>query len=377
MPAPARSLAHRHAGAPAFTLVELLVVVSIIALLIGILLPSVGEVRRQARIGLCTANMKQHGQAAANYAASNKDNLPHVPPSNGKGLAGPRGSLSRYFGSALNPTNGVTFEQPGIPTMTGVADANTLKNSRYFSNAQAWNAYWVFLSEYAVEGAGTDVMQEVFVSPGETDVRDEWKRTRQWVSNRAASAGTSTNGFWTLGGPDGTETIGPPEGEAYRPRLGSYRYVHAAMTEHRLYGLTTQGQPALGANITPQTVQLGDTNPSGFATFVRRVPQSAADYPSQKVLFYLWNAAHNRSAKMWCDPGATSTVALADGSARGVVASREALQYEEDGVKRSENSGPYAKLFFGPDGEELSGAAAEGRFTWFFLTVGGIKGRDF
>ncbi|MFM9959525.1 MAG: type II secretion system protein [Phycisphaerales bacterium] len=359
-----------------FTLVELLVVVSIIALLIGILLPSVGEVRRQARIGLCTANMKQHGQAASNYAASNKDNLPHVPLSNGKGQAGPVGSIGRYFGSALNPTNGVTFAEPGIPTMTGIANSDTLRNSQYFSNAQAWNAYWVFLSEFAVDGAGTDVMQEMFISPSEGDIREEWKRTRQWVSNRASTGSGNTNGFWTLGGPEGTQTIGDPDVEPYRPKLGSYRYVHAAMTDHRVYGLNTRGTPTLGNGVTPQTVNLGSSNATGFASYVRRNTVASVDYPSQKVVFFLWNAAHNKSAEMWCDPSATSTVALGDGSARAVIAQREALPFEADAVRRFESSGPYGAVNFTPEGEEASGAAVEGRYTWFFLTVGGIKGRD-
>jgi prepilin-type N-terminal cleavage/methylation domain-containing protein len=52
-----------------FTIVELLVVVSIIALLIGILLPAIGKARDQARLTMSQTNMRQLAVAHANYAA--------------------------------------------------------------------------------------------------------------------------------------------------------------------------------------------------------------------------------------------------------------------------------------------------------------------
>lgn len=59
-----------------FTLVELLVVVSIIALLIAILLPSLKKAREQAKMVLCLANSKAFSTGVATYTADNSGRLP-------------------------------------------------------------------------------------------------------------------------------------------------------------------------------------------------------------------------------------------------------------------------------------------------------------
>ena len=63
-------------AARAFTLVESLVVIAIIAVLVGLLLPALSTARRSASAVVCTASMRSIGQAVHLYADDNGDELP-------------------------------------------------------------------------------------------------------------------------------------------------------------------------------------------------------------------------------------------------------------------------------------------------------------
>lgn len=61
----------------AFTLVELLVVISIIALLLAVLMPSLGRARKQAQKVICMTHMKQVTLGIMVYSVDNKNYVPN------------------------------------------------------------------------------------------------------------------------------------------------------------------------------------------------------------------------------------------------------------------------------------------------------------
>ena len=60
----------------AFTLIEVLVVISVVALLISILLPTMKAARRQAMVTECMSNLKQIGIGLANHVVENDGQYP-------------------------------------------------------------------------------------------------------------------------------------------------------------------------------------------------------------------------------------------------------------------------------------------------------------
>ncbi|MBN2590642.1 MAG: type II secretion system protein [Sedimentisphaerales bacterium] len=62
-----------------FTLVELLVVISIISVLLGILLPALGKVRFSARRIVCISNLRQIGTAISTYSMDYNGSIPIGP----------------------------------------------------------------------------------------------------------------------------------------------------------------------------------------------------------------------------------------------------------------------------------------------------------
>src|SRR5688500_17665649 len=89
---------HKRSSPRAFTLVELLVVIGIIAVLIGVLLPVLAGVSSRGRHVKCQSNLRTAVQMCMMYAAENKGSLPYGWYFN-RGNSGPGGDWEELPGN--------------------------------------------------------------------------------------------------------------------------------------------------------------------------------------------------------------------------------------------------------------------------------------
>src|SRR5437867_5455737 len=122
----------------AFTLVELLIVIGIIAVLVAILLPVLNRAREAATTAKCLAQLRQLGQAAAMYANDNK------------GYTLPAGYRAISDGYHTESWAGILvmgkYVAKPLPTPMTINEITPPQQSVFWCPAGLWDKDWVTVS---------------------------------------------------------------------------------------------------------------------------------------------------------------------------------------------------------------------------------------
>jgi len=170
-----------------FTLVELLVVISIIALLLSILMPSLQKARESAKKVVCGSNLKQQALAHSLYSADNDEKYIHLFI---KGYPGWTRDISLLIGGHQVWTPGATY-RPKQKVLNAYVDNNynvfKCPGDKGMKGPLSTGKLTVFEANgnsYAYNGYGNDPMNDYY---GDFD-------TGQKEPKKRAYAGRKTSG---------------------------------------------------------------------------------------------------------------------------------------------------------------------------------------
>lgn len=359
----------------AFTLIELLIVVSIIAILIGILLPALGEARRNARITLDLSAMREHGRGAETYASENKGRMPNGP--RGRGIAAGQNGETVETGPPNRPAQ--NYAQRDFYEWNGLGFPKPI------SSSDTWNLYHIAFGQFIVDGAkGNQLWSDIFTSAGRFSgsnrgnfaairaLRDpEFKFPDDFNVdlNRMPK-----NPFYGTQKPDAMGLIQP-----------DFRYTPVAVYGSSFVDPSKNffSEKQSGFSVIPGQSSGGgggETWETGrsFQEFAEYVPKDKFQFPTKKVIFWPIRAHHNRKVSFYNQPGADVPVALGDGSAKNITpfnvmpkTAREIETLRAEGRARGPISGATWQQTPIP-----SPVKGEAPYAWFAWTVGGPRGRD-
>ncbi|MBT8486838.1 MAG: prepilin-type N-terminal cleavage/methylation domain-containing protein [Phycisphaerales bacterium] len=361
------------ASTRAFTIIELLVVVSIIALLVGVLLPAIGRARDQSRQAMSGANLRNLATAHGSYAAEwgdrqftmVDDNIAVYGESAGPAFEeyynrnGADGWLSWHppvhLGRTITGGEYAFFNAPGQVGNHGLTQPIVFRGEdgiRYFGsfripNCTAFNQY--------VSGK---FYEKVFYAPKDTVVVDRIIHT-----------------------PGGWSCFDDPA--PYCVTGGSPAWCSYVLSPAAMFSPDVLANPDRGGYTTPFELKAGFRSPSF----------SQALYPSLKthMLEHHWLQSRRAECNPAFDPGghyacqpyffnasweSQPMTLFYDGHVESVGV-RKAMRHDGR-VETQSGHGLWSRdTTFGENGYYIDAAYDQAATSFHILTTDGIRGRDF
>ena len=217
-----------------FTVIELLVVISIIALLVGILLPAIGKARDTARVTMSQNNLRQISTSTNLYASEWNDRQWTMAPDN----YAQWGSHAQYLANAPPPAHSQDPQLPflilgwadgGIWVYNGLNEPIDFDNGFGFfrvPNAKQLSQYvngqfydWTYYAPK--DRVVTDLVGTLLDNPGEYDF---FSLTDEWWSSYCLSPAALLNPDVLAGSNDDADPWALPAG--FRcPTMGAAKYA--------------------------------------------------------------------------------------------------------------------------------------------------------
>jgi prepilin-type N-terminal cleavage/methylation domain-containing protein len=343
--------AQRHARG--FTIIELLVVVSVVVLLVSLVLPALSKARRTGRAAVCGANLRQIGVMGESYAKDYADAIfafswrPRQP--NAYTTTDPTllGLLDQVqFERESNAIQGVVLLRELLGDDTIGVNINWWPNSRHSHLVLA-------------DHAGIELPSKIFICPADT--------TRlRWVNLEAFEAAL----------PSIADATAESLAVARRHRGSSSFYLTAPATQPDI------GEYAI-LPVQQHLYDIGSSN-TGFLRLGRRRVTDVA-FPSQKVCLFDQQDRHsNRVQMFYAEQEAVQPLLFFDGS----VSTRKYRDANKSAVPRLWRSfgpsggPPRVQISYEPiaalgEAPELRSVSGGGRDVKFWYTHGGLRGVDF
>lgn len=229
-----------------FTLIELLIVISIIAVLAGMLLPALNKAREKARMISCLNNFSSLGKAVMLYSSDNKEWFPIMTRDNA-GVSDLNGKIT--WGWMVNPYLGINDDTPSAAPCGGAAKKggrvlihklacptlSATMQTRLSSAQEATCRYGIGINIWSAKGYASDCWTpKRFLRPSQTMLFSEGQHI--FVNYKT---GQTTDGM-----------IFPHQGGAHNgavfkssPGMGSFLMADSHVVQYKPMKIPFEGTP--------------------------------------------------------------------------------------------------------------------------------------